>query len=405
MALSIRWFMCNDVATGWSWRFYSDVMTVYFSIFTSFIWVQFGQATKSSQATKKMRRSRRIEENQNVQLRNANNDFGCGVCGDGGTLLCCDSCPSTFHPLCLRLNVFEDIGRFIAVRTEIQRGVSWFILHKMSGDVFRVPIYAAVLDIMEDSFLPIFDRWTGTNMIRNVISSSTIHGNLAEMPFIATKQAHRRRGNCHLLFSAIVGVLRSFGVEELVIPSVRHQKKNWKLYYNFQYLTAAMKQKLRSTSILKFQGTVQLVKFLTVPEIGEGSGTANAAGEPVRPIEVVLALEAPNPAQVAEAAVDASGAAVDASREAVYASEAAVVAAEADEAMEAAKAVEVVEAAGAIEAAGAVEAQENNIVSERPFLIPDLNELPSDEEEDESDFTHYVKRCVVLWPTTCNVCD
>ncbi|KAK9144612.1 hypothetical protein Sjap_004515 [Stephania japonica] len=370
-----------------------------------------------------MRRSKRIEENQNVQRILLKEIFTVPTAYANfvaNTLVLLHVNVSDAADL-----VFEDIGRFIAVRTEIQRGVSWFILHKMSGDVFRVPIYAAVLDIMEDSFLPIFDRWTATNMIRNVISSSIsrlkrldcsnfrtvvleregeivsaasirIHGNLAEMPFIATKQVHRRRGNCHLLFNAIVGVLRSFGVKELVIPSVRHQKKNWKLYYNFQYPTAAMKQKLRSTSILKFRDTVQLVKFLTVPEIGEGSGTANAAGEPVRPVEVVLALEAPNLAQVAEAAVDVSRAAVDASGEAVYASKVAVVAAEADEAMEAAEAIEVVEAAGAIEAAGAVEAQGNNIVSERPFLIPDLNELPPDEEEDESSNEFRLLECLKM---------
>ncbi|XP_065852404.1 uncharacterized protein [Euphorbia lathyris] len=275
------------------------------------------------------------------------NDDLCWICGDGGELICCDTCPSAFHLTCLGIKTFpsgcwnciyclckychklspnhtcsfchqkyhpscvsnpslafcgdkcEELHRklheLIGVKHELGGGFTWSFIRNdgivLSPNSSKL---AVAVQIMEECFLPMFDDKTEVNLIRNIVynhgsnvhrlnyssfftailekggemisvASVRIHGNeLAEMPFIGTREEYRGVGMCRLLLTAIETSLCSLNVKKLAIPAVSKVKQTWISAFGFKHFQGPAKRLLRRFNMVVCPGSLMLYKPLAV---------------------------------------------------------------------------------------------------------------------------------------------
>ncbi|WVZ89324.1 hypothetical protein U9M48_035745, partial [Paspalum notatum var. saurae] len=222
-------------------------------------------------------------------------DDACGVCADGGELLCCDSCTSTFHPECLTMKLSAKLSEMVGVTNPTEDGFSWALL-KLQKDkpassqdmpaVLESNVKLAVaLGVLNECFNPVKDRRTKMDMLRQVVYSHgsefkrlsyegfytmvlekdgevisaallRIHGTkVAGMPFAATLPAYRKQGMMRRLVNAVEQVLASVQVEKLVIPAVADLRS-----FSFTPIDPESRENLKRFSLVVITGTTLLQK-------------------------------------------------------------------------------------------------------------------------------------------------
>ncbi|KAI5071417.1 hypothetical protein GOP47_0013668 [Adiantum capillus-veneris] len=337
------------------------------------------------------------------------NDDTCGVCGDGGELVLCDHCPSTFHADCIGLEVipegdwycprcccgicgsnqfsahdiddvvhrcaqceleyhlicaqehtvlatpaakastwfcdrkckeiFSALRTLVGISNHMENGFSWTLLRSMKKDQGLSPSnleemaehhskLSVAHGVMQECFVPMIDPRTNINLLSQaiynrrsrvmrlnysgfytivlergdeIISVATIrvHGaRLAEMPLVGTRYQYRRQGMCRRLMHALEEMLRSIGVEKLILPAVPELLDTWMGAFRFMKLSPQEQRELSKLSLMTFPGTTLLQKYLPAGTQANGSAClpyfVNKVGHnqspPFKSIEAFLSM-------------------------------------------------------------------------------------------------------------------
>ncbi|WOL14822.1 hypothetical protein Cni_G23603 [Canna indica] len=261
----------------------------------------------------------------------------CDICGFGDydrdiekftntTILYCDQCEREYHVGCLRgrwsqrldscpsgnwfcsnkcseifYNLHKVVGKSNSTSAE---GLSWTILRWRCNDLKdlgRSDLETAAehhsklstaLDVLHECFMPIVEYRTQSDLVADIIFNKESELNrlnfwgfytmllekgdepvtvatfrvfgekVAEMPFIGTRHVYRRKGMCSLLVTELEKLLRSLGVERLLLPAVPLLLETWKSSFGFTEMDRSERLALSNYTLLDFDGATMCQKLL-----------------------------------------------------------------------------------------------------------------------------------------------
>ncbi|XVF36422.1 hypothetical protein REPUB_Repub19eG0057200 [Reevesia pubescens] len=239
-------------------------------------------------------------------------------------LLTCQQCERKFHLGCLRLkeswdlkndqtgknwfcshscgNIFSGLQKLTEKPIVVGNNLTWTLLkseacsdndnHGLEVSAENHSKLSVALDVMHECFEPSKDFYSGRDLLEDVIFSRgsklkrlnykgfytvileenddivsvatvRIYGDkVAEMPLVATRFRHRRRGMCRVLVDELEKRLAEFGVQKLILPAVPIAVDTWTNNFGFSQMTDDERSELFQYSFLDFQGTTRCQKLL-----------------------------------------------------------------------------------------------------------------------------------------------
>ncbi|GMI89679.1 hypothetical protein like AT5G58610 [Hibiscus trionum] len=247
-----------------------------------------------------------------------------GILSNDDSFRACQQCERKFHVGCMRLkesnirsdyqtgknkwfcsrsceSIFSGLRNLTGKPIPMGKNLTWTLLKAEActdGDTdhaYGLDNHSKLnvaLDVMHECFEPSKDVYTGREIVQDVIFSKgsnlkrldfkgfytviveendelvsvatvRVYGEtVAEMPLVATRFSHRRRGMCRVLVDELEKNLAKLGVQKLILPAVAGVLDTWITTFGFSQMTGEERSKFLQYTFLDFQGTTMCQKPL-----------------------------------------------------------------------------------------------------------------------------------------------